>query len=281
MKNLVIGSGMAGLMAARAIEDVVGELPDIVTVVLPRKMTPYSYDGIHVLHDKCSIPNLSIVGVTNYVVMPFAKDISPLDTMGSWERKEANAAYGDKVYGSRLVDTSILRMPGIIEGYDCVGAYNWLVHRCMPRIKIRRPIKEDDLYRLADRYDHVICTAPRNTIAPEWVKHPSTLAWAVHRPPIGLDESDLDDNFVVYSPDATQPWSRTARINGVWYTEYVTLPRYPIPDLQRIHKIRDGDAWVVPDNVMLAGRYGEWKAGVLTSDVYWKVGRWLEEEKDD
>jgi hypothetical protein len=281
MRNVVIGAGMAGLFAARAIEDVTGEIPHIIAPALPRQMTPSSYDGVHVLHDKCSLPNIDSVCVTNYVVIPFAKNISPLQSMSAWERKEANAAYGDKVYGSRFVDTSIVRMPYIIEGYDYIAAHNWLRRRYLSSIKLLPAIDESGLWRLADKYDYVVCTAPRNTIAPSWVKHPFTLAWAVHRPPIGLDESGLSENFVVYSPDETQEWSRAARINGVWYTEYVTLPRYHIPDLQKIYKVRDGESWQVPENVLLAGRYGEWKAGRLASDVYWNVGHWIGEVEDD
>jgi hypothetical protein len=203
----------------------------------------------------------------------------PFYCLSEFERFTGNAAYGDKVYGSRKIDTSIMRMPNVIEGFDYAQAFNFLVDRYGKSVNVRRALNQDSLWRLADEYDYIIYTAPRNAIAPAWVKHPFEIAWASSRPPIDWSEEKVAvTNFIVYNPDKTYPWSRTARIEDSWYTEYVVLPKYSVPDLRQIEKIQDGEEWAVPDNVMLAGRYGRWKAGVLASDAYWDTVQRMREQ---
>lgn len=271
-RYLVIGSGMAGLLAAHAIEDVTGIKPHIYSNVIPTRIRASALGGVHILHDRCSIPSLPDVKVTNYLMTPFSDGmIQPLQSLSEWERKEANAAYGDKVYGTRGADTSIMRMPGVINGYDYVSAFNWLVDKYAKDVQQYR-ITETKLWRLAEHNDLIVYTAPRPAIVPKWIGHPFQVAWASNRPPVDFNDRKLRGNFVVYNPDNTQPWSRAAKVEGSWYTEYIKIPSYRIPDLRQIEKIRSGDAYpAIPDNVLLAGRVGKWEAGVLASDAYWST----------
>jgi hypothetical protein len=279
MNILVLGSGMAGLLAAKAAEDVTGGVPDIMTDRMPQRLSWAEMMGIHVLHDSCSM-NLDDMWVNNLVILPNVEQDGKaelLAEMSSWERKMANASYGQKLYGSRRSSTSLMRMPGVIQGYDYVQAYNLMLDRYQPGMKVAKPIDEDRLHGLTHDYDLVISTIPRHFITPPWVQHPFSSAYVSQRPPIGFAaEKYMGSNFVVYNTDPGASWSRTARIisgqkTEHWTTEYNSVPKTHIPDLRQVNKVMQCEEFALPKNVLTVGRFGRWEPGVLAHDAYWDV----------
>lgn len=275
-KFVIIGSGMAGLLARKAVAD---SVPDarvsIVTTTVPRELSWRSVNGIHVLHDNCGLP-LDEMLVTNLVVLPMIDKPQMLASLSGWERKMANGTYGQKVYGSRKATTSITRMPGVIEGYDYVQAYNQLLREFSDEIKVTKPVYEDYFHKLADTNTFVILAIPRYHVTPKWVSHPFSIVFFAPAPPIGFEDPEMGgDNFVVYNADPAEIWSRTSRVmmGGVenWTTEYSKAPQYPVPGLRQVEKVIDGDEFALPENVIPVGRYGKWRSGVLAHDAYWTV----------
>ena len=277
---LVLGSGMAGMLATKAVKDFTGELPTVITDRLPRTLSWNEVHGIHVLHDNCGLA-VSDMLVTNLVILPTVEDGGQpelLVELSGWERKMANASYGFKVYGSRRASTSLMRMPGVIEGYDYLQAYNLLVKTCITdkNTVVEKPVTELRFHELVKEYDFIISTIPRHAITPPWVQHPLSVAYVSNRPPVGfIAEPYMGDHFVVYNTDTTTPWSRTSRVmhRGVehWSTEYNSVPHYHIPDLHQVEKVMQGEEFALPTNVLAVGRFGQWSPGVLAHDAYWRT----------
>jgi hypothetical protein len=279
MKVAILGSGMAGLLAAKAVFDVTGEPADIITNRLPVQIDWSGTNGIHVLHDTCGM-NIPEMLVTNLVVLPLFENGEPqlLASLGEWERSMANGTYGQKVYGSRRASTSITRMPGVIEGYEYVTAFNILVNTFGGYAKAYRNITETSMHRISREYDFVVSSIPRHNVTPKWIAHKFSIAYVSQRPPIGFAPNPtMGKNFVVYNADPTADWSRTSCVTHgnieYWSTEYASIPDYPLPDLRKVEKVLKGDNFVFPDNVLPVGRYGKWEAGVLASDAYWETVR--------
>lgn len=277
MNICVLGSGMTGLLAAKAVHDVTGEVPEIQSDRVPHEIKWGKILGVHVLHDDCGliVPEMFM---TNSVVLPTLSSDEPelLAELSGWERKMANATYGQKVYGSRKAVTSLMRMPGVIEGYDYVEAFNILVAMYGVAVKTRRPVNENNMHDLCSTHDLVISSVPRHCITPSWVKHPFSVAFVSQRPPVGFAPAkELGDHFVVYNADPGVQWSRTARMkvrhNEVWTTEYNNVPSFHIPDLKQVEKIMQAEPFGFPENLLTVGRYGQWKPGVLAHDAYWQT----------
>lgn len=277
MKVVVIGSGMAGLLAAKACEDMLGQKPTIITNHHPKPLSWHELAGIHVLHHNCGL-ELDDMLVTNMVILPMLDNGEPqlLAELSDWERSMANASYGSKVYGRRKATTSLMRMPAVIEGYDYVQAFNMLLNRYHKCVTLRRAIDEDSLYTLASENDFVVTTVPRHFVTPPWVKHPFSLVYVSDRPPMGfIPTKQMGDNFAVYNTEACVEWSRTSRVirRGVqyWNTEYNTAPKFPVPGLRQVNKVGAGEHYAYPQNVLGVGRFGTWTPGVLAHQAYWDV----------
>lgn len=273
MNVVVIGGGMAGMLAAKACEDALGVIPTLHTDRLPRPVTWADMGGIHVLHNACGL-TVAEMPVTNSVVMPQIDDPQLLATLSAWERKMANASYGAKVYGSRKASTSLMRMPGVIEGFDYVAAFNQLCEKYGGLYLTGKPLDERGLYALSKKYDMVITSVPRHHVTPNWVQHPLSMAYVSALPPVGfMPPKELGQHFVVYNTEPKDSWSRTARVmcnrKEYWSTEYNTIPKVAPPDLRPIEKVMASEDYAMPQNVLAVGRFGKWQPGVLAHDAYW------------
>lgn len=273
---LILGAGMAGLLARKAIADSVSSASvEIFSTAPPNPLAWKDLHGVHVLHDRCGL-DIDEMLITNMVILPLVDEPQLLVQLGAWERKMANGTYGQKVYGSRKATTSITRMPGVIEGYDYVQAYNLLLKMFQADIKIVRPVYEDYFHKIVGDYDFVILSMPRYHVTPKWVNHPSAVVFFAPLPPVGFKiPEDVGQNVVVYNANPNDIWSRTSRIitgkTSHWTTEYNKVPPFHIAGLRQIDKVINGDVFALPESVIPVGRYGTWKSGVLAHDAYWTV----------
>lgn len=255
----ILGCGPSGLLAAHAANQL-GFTPTILSIKQPSRQ--YGAQWLHA----------PIHGVTNR---------SP-DGEVKYHLRGSSLVYGRKVYGAQKVSSSFGQFVGdgeVQEAWDLRNAYKklWRMYEGQISNYVFDPGSMKILIG-SQMFDYCISTIPASEICymresihsfkyqPAWVT-PRSPAPVPGQPRL----PDGDEDFVVYNGEDTEPWYRTSSVFGHTTTEYPYVDFEEAPDVPGAFLIKkpletDCNCW--RDSVLKAGRYGQWKKGVLTHHVY-------------
>lgn len=273
MKTIaILGTGPAGLMAAHA-ASVMGVqfslfgLPDV-----NRHVVKSTIGGAQFLHR--AVPGIS------YEQEP--------DMMIRYRKRGTSEGYRAKVYGTNEVP--FVSFDNVQDG-ETVPA--WSLHAvyenlwngiCGPSghsVNALR-VTPETLGEWFERslWDLVICTIPRPSMCRTYNGSMDARAHAFQSQTIHICGEDMGAgmNEVVYNGDPEQSWYRTSNMGGIISTEWGEqappsyLKTYPI----KKPIWHDCSCWQ-DEPIVFAGRYGEWRKGVLVHDAFVTAFKAIEE----
>lgn len=268
MKVAIFGSGPSGLIAAHAVVTQGHALPHEVSIFSRGEKSPLY--GCQYLHKP--IPAIDCgIGVTV-----------------SYQLQGSPQMYHRKVYGEQHVTSvSPEDYGGEHQAWDIRKVYDQLWDAWKPRIKtgiVDHPSPEDFWSIFATEYDKVISTIPRDSWCRDQSHHwTSSQIYAIgDAPDLGLRTPfrAARDNSVICNSDPHVGWYRMSRVFDFSTIEWPGTKKPPIPRVAKVFKpistncdcyAKDDDDVSWGDRILFAGRYGEWKKGVLAHHVYDQV----------
>lgn len=260
MDVAIVGSGMAGLLAAKACIDF-GIRPDIFS---NNKKPDYSTGGVRYLHDDCGLP-----------IRPFTIRTMFLldhDTLAEYNENEKGkwAALYAKKTGSSAENNSVHRSEAEIQAYRWDLAFDLL--QGLPIIQ--KHVGNSEIRRMSREYDLVVNTAPLPSVYPKARNLCQCRNFFVSDEDV-MSEWHCDlSNTIVYNLDPDCDWYRYSNINGAIQTEWM----HRRPGGYVVTKVNGRARFGLhPDNVMLVGRYGAWDATYMAHQAYYDVRKHIEE----
>ena len=253
MEVAILGAGMTGLLAAKALSEL--DIDFLIFDKNPEQATSVK-QGLHYLHDNCGLelePNI----VHNYVI-----GYNPGEKM-------PHEVYSEKL-GTPL-NNSLVDLPAYNIIYDFNMAYHMLY--AMFSRKIRNvTIGPEMLEYLLSKPDYTISTIPLCILFPEADCKFVEVQASRGKPP-GLDGvMNFEENFVIYNLDKEDAWYRYSKIFGVEWAEVVEGGDFTIK------KVVDTDFESPYDNIILLGRWGQWKRKFLAHHAYYEIKRRFQDE---
>lgn len=244
-KVCIIGAGISGLLAALAADEAGAE----VTLFdqLPGKAT---HVGLHYLHDPCGL-DLEPVVVYNIVLT------------NDSDKSEPYLQYAKKL--NIPGDNSLKDLPLRVDGWNLQQAYNLLWERFKDRCE-EHTVEPKQLKSLVKEYNLVVSTIPLQRLIPGVSCFGREFKAYLGRPP-GMSRAlyGNTNNVVVYNTDMDYDWYRYSCINGLEWTEGLVKGDHSI-----IKPIEPEFKNPYP-NLLLTGRWGKWKRGVLAHESYYEV----------
>jgi hypothetical protein len=184
--------------------------------------------------------------------------------------------YRRRVYGERAsVKVSPEDLAEEHDAWDLRRMYESLWPAYEDKLLVRK-VLPSDVDTIKHSYDAVISTVPADALclSPD-AGHffTATEIWAAgEAPEIGITlPYDCPDNTVICNGEDTPAWYRMARIYGRLSIEWpgTLLMRPPIPSIARVRKpISTNCDCHLDKKFMRAGRYGEWRKGVLVHHAF-------------
>lgn len=244
-KVCVIGAGIAGLLAALAADKAGAK----VTLYdqFPGKAAPV---GLHYLHDPCGL------------------DLEPVHVYNIILTKDGDATPPHVQYAKKLNipgENSLKDLAMRVDGWNMQQAYTLLWKRFKDRCE-ERTVEPKQVIALIKAYDLVVSTIPLQRLIPEVGCSGLEFKAYSGRPP-GMGRALLGNtnNVVVYNTDPNYDWYRYSCINGHEWTEGLTKGDHSI-----IKPVNAEFQSPYP-NLLLTGRWGQWKRGVLAHESYYDV----------
>lgn len=251
MKIAVLGSGITGLLAAKACIDC--SINNKMAIFDIQRENPRA--GLHYLHDNCNLP-LKESYIQN-IVIGIDKDsqLSP------------DYYYSVKLYDGKTSSTSISTLQAYSKVYNMLEAYN-VLHNSLAHLFVNCNNLTLNVLNLCKTFDLVISTIPVNNIIPDG-NYPSKMISVSYGLPVDLMLYNpiLSENFTVYNVDPNAEWYRASKVFGVTYTEFVDEN---IGDM-KVTKVMDGTYENPIKNLVLIGRNGKWKKEEMAHHAYWEV----------
>ena len=249
LPQVVLGCGPAGLLAAHGIT-MAGGSP----IILSRKVKSV-IAGAQFLHR--AIPE-----ITSH---------EP-DGMLDFRKAGDPGRYAARIYGDPSHPTSWERyQTGAQPAWSMQDAYSVLWDRYEPMI-MEAEVEPDMLDELEREFGLAVSTIPAKCLC-------SNMAHAFPSVPIHiLPWTPIpEDNFVMYNGSGMGHWYRTSRIFGHSSTES-TQP-FDEPGAMKGFKILNTNCDCRP-NIVRAGRFGEWRSGILTHHAFEKAMEAMLEVED-
>lgn len=243
MKVAVLGCGPAGLIAAHTAERLGHNVHVFSRLV---KSNP---SGAQVLHQP----------VKGLEIKPFYVEYHKFGSRGG---------YAEKVYGNPEAPCSWDLYPaGVMNAWPMRETYDELWLRFGYRVR-DLDLDNAQVQMLAMQYDKVFSTVPLPQIMPR-------MEWDIFsQQPVWISQGKVDRpnkaEFIHYVGTPRPDWYRHSLIRSYasWEFSHEPVPGWPF-DYVKIQKPLDvvgGDDTrrdLVPENVVLVGRYGEWRKGRL------------------
>lgn len=239
MKVAIVGCGPAGLLAAHA-----AVLADCQPIIYANRVEPS--------------PNAR--GVYLHSPIPEITGRSP-DGVIQFRRVGRREGYAAKVYGDPSARTSWERFNGQFPAWSIEPAYKrlWNLYGGLVEGWMADPVSMVDL---VGEFERVVMTAPLWTICRSNHDFPSREIWIKDGAP-----DCVKANEFVYNGEDGCDWYRASDLFGRRITEYVWDQEGAVYG----EKVLPTDCSCWGPDVIRAGRWGEWKPGVLLDHAYHKV----------
>lgn len=240
MKIAVLGCGPAGLLSALAIEQA-GHQP----IIFSRKQKSVIPGSVY-LHE--SVPNLTGAYPDNHV-----QYIRLGDAQG----------YAEKVYGDAARETGWDNYFQVYPSWNAVKAYDKLWEMFQYRI-IDCVVDKGLLQEIVLAHDHTITTLPAPDTCCSTHRFKGTPYFIKTLPVPALDGNK---DIVVYNGLPDDDWYRWSVLSGICSIESVHPLWLNDPTVTKGIKCTETncDCW---KGVTRAGRWAEWRHGVLLNDAY-------------
>lgn len=243
-KIAILGAGLSGMLAAKALEDSGFEGQyDILTkeISCPK--------GYTFLHDNC---NMDLDDVLIEVVQ-----------IGSKKAYKRKLNYEQKVNASWK--TGLKKY--WLHGHDACEAMYKIVEKVYDKIVYTRTDK-DKIDFLKKTYDKIISTIPLNCLYPP--KDNINYEYTEIKLLVGERKSP-GKNIVTYDGVEASNTIRYGRLNRKLFYEYP--PETELEGSITIKKpiVAHNVPYDYSNKIILAGRNGEWNKNILAHQVYWKI----------
>lgn len=264
-KVAILGTGPAGLMAAHA-AGVAGALVHIFSMGGEEGATKSRIGGAQFLHQP----------------LPIINDPEKPDAVITYLVAGTVEGYRSKVYGDGDVPfVSMERLPAKHEtaAWSLVSTYDklWDLYGVSANVAEINPEWLIELIE-SNSFDLIVSTIPRTSIC---LAHYGLIAethtFTSQRIRIANEAPwPMPDNTMVYDGTKNVSWYRCSRIFGIPSVEWgESAPaKLPYEDVVTVRKPIRTDCVCFSDKVLFAGRFGEWRKGVLTHDAFkatWKA----------
>lgn len=246
MRIAVLGAGMSGLVAAKALLDM-------------------NYDFN--IFDKCESNVSQQVGL-HYLHNDLGLELEPhkLQNLIVRDSKQADSdarTYSRKIWGNdSVLDNSLRDLLAYTTVYDFREAFELLNIVFKPSV-IKLDISPGHIAVLKTKYDLIISTIPLPILYP-YVLCESETMWAINNMP----DIKIDDFTVIYNLKSNDSWYRTSMVFGQPFTEYIKQ----VPGAFPIKKIKTANVNIYQtmfsDHVLLVGRFGCWDRHKLVHHIY-------------
>lgn len=244
--QVVLGCGPAGLLAAHGIT-MAGGKPLIISKKAKSKIL-----GAQFLHR--AIPEITSHEPDG--VIDFRKE--------GWAGK-----YAERIYGDRNHPTSWERyQSGPHPAWSMQAAYEVLWDRYESQV-MDQEVTSDLLDEIEREFSLAISTIPAWILCGGTNGHafPTVSVYILPWTPFGA--SDPKQNFIMYNGSShPAEWYRTSRIFGHCSTE--SAKPFDEPGEQKGFKVLNTDCDCRP-KIIRAGRFGEWRSGILTHHAFEKA----------
>lgn len=246
-KVAVLGCGPAGLLVAHAVEQC-GHDP-VIFSIYEKSVIP----GSQYLHEP-------IPGVT---------DMYPENTV-QYVRMGTARGYAKKVYGDPDRNTGWENYLNMYPSWNVIRAYDKLWDRFRTRIA-HMAIVPGDVKDIMRHYDTVISTLPAPKVCQKMADHTfdGSRYWIKTMP---TEQIDRGHDIVIYNGMPDDPWYRWSILGDVCSIEYSSPP----PSAPSEEGWLSGFKAVSTDcdchpGLVRAGRWAEWRHGVLLHHAYHKA----------
>lgn len=248
-KAAVLGSGPAGMLAAHAC----ASRGWAVSVLSEGKKSVIS--GAQFLHS----------------AIPMITNEEP-DFFVTFETRGVPSEYRDKVYGARP-GIPFVSMEGLQNGetrpaWDLGAAYAHMWDGPFGRSAQQNLVTISPAWLEENQglFDIFISTIPLNNLCRSMHHTFSAQEVLISRDKI----ADVKPDTIVYNAERSPSWYRASLIQGIHGCEWSATAKPPYPNLVRIRKPlwTNCDCWPW---LVRAGRFGEWRKGVLVDDAFRKV----------
>lgn len=243
----VLGCGPAGLLVAHAVEQC-GHEPHIYS-----RKEKSVIPGSQYLHEP-------IPGVT---------DMYPENTV-QYVRMGTSRGYAQKVYGDADRNTGWENYLNMYPSWNVIKAYDKLWDRFGERVN-HSEIGQDAMGWLLENYTTVISTLPMPSLCEFDGEHKfdGSRYWIKTMP---TEPIDRGHDIVIYNGMPDDAWYRWSILGDVCSIEYASPPPASPSEEGWLSGFKavstDCDCW---PGLVRAGRWAEWRHGVLLHDAYHKA----------
>lgn len=246
-KIAILGAGISGLLAAKACVD--NGFEDIAIIDKDINQAKVG-EGLHYLHDNCGLL-LDPQYLLNMVV-------------GLKPGKDPSEQYARKIFNRGIPPTnSMQKLPCFTRIYDMRQAHQLLWER-YKNVLFETDVLADDLPSICRNFEVVISTIPTPIILPQG-QYPCEIVYGKYGLPQNILGLESSEHITVYNVNEDEDWYRCSRVFGMEFTEVLKGGDF------KLTKVLDGTYRNPYKNLILAGRYGQWKRGVLAHQVYYQV----------